>query len=99
MILLLETNTMRHPIAISETQEPFAQMRGMLRGLPHGVWAERFLCDREARQWVDIHAIRRSNEFTLGMMRRSPADDTFCTVFADGVDYIPIEIDDTLATP
>jgi hypothetical protein len=33
------------------------------------------------------------------MMRRSPADDTFCTVFADGVDYIPIEIDDTLATP
>jgi hypothetical protein len=91
VIMYLETNVDKRPIAISATQEPFTQIDSELDGLPHAVWAERIVCDREARYWMDIHAFG-SREPRMQLMRRSATDDTVCHV----LDGIPIEIDDEM---
>ncbi len=94
MILTLETNSKTYAIAISAEQEPFAELRRVLRDLPGGIWAERIVCDREARHWLDVHAIKSRDGETavvLGCMRRYAGSDEIVTVFDHG---IPIEIMD-----
>lgn len=89
MIFLLETNVGRQSITISAKQEPFEEMRRLLGDLPRAVWAEQFLCDREARHWFDIHALQQ-RDLHIGVMKDASGD--LHTVW----NGIPIEISDDL---
>lgn len=63
MILLIQVNQNYRPVQISETQEPFTELRETLRGLCDPFRAERIVCDREARVMMDVHVLRlRSQE-------------------------------------
>lgn len=59
MRLLIECDTEVFPIAISAEQESFDEMRAVCRMLRDArKQPSRVICDREARHWMDVHAIK-----------------------------------------
>ena len=88
MILLIETKAGRRPVAISEQQEPFTELRERLRVLADPFRAERILCDREARAQMDVHMIRqRTSEVVISLA----ADGRTHEEMFDGIPLVTVD--------
>jgi hypothetical protein len=89
VILQLETESAIYPIEIAAEKEPFSEMRALIRQLrdERNEPPKRVVCDREARHWMDVHAMKLSNQEIFHHSLKAE-------VFQTTIERIPVAIMD-----